>query len=52
MRNSAKKIGEVKGTYISRGRRQLPRNPMRNIRTAARMIVRAHERAFKELEKF
>ncbi len=28
------------------------RNPMRNIRTAAKMIVRAHERAFKELEKF
>jgi hypothetical protein len=53
MRESSKKISETRATYAAEsGRRRLVRNPMRNIRTAAKMIVRAHERAFKELEKF
>ena len=53
MRDPSKKISETRATYAAEsGRRRLVRNPMRNIRTAAKMIVRAHERAFKELEKF
>jgi len=44
-------ISEQRATYRP-GPGKRPRNPMRNLRTAARIIARAHERAFKELEKF